>query len=696
MDFRHNSSRLKLPASLLGGGMVGLLIAAYPYLAVWRPGEFGHLRAYLLEMIMNGLGRVLSVPAMRGLHSPVGIVFLFILLGMALGVLAGMFRKRDLSLFRALIFSISGALALFSLSFLVAWSKTLFFYPSSTILSLSGVIALAVSALVSVLLGFFLYFVLKQKRTISMIAIALIFSVSASAFLFPLRSSSAAPAQPPSQVIVIGIDAANWGVMMPLAQQGKLPNIQRMIKEGTYGDLRATLGIESPVIWTSIATGVRKEKHGIRGFVIRRKDTGELLPISVSDRNVDSLWDIASRNGKTTDVVSWYGSWPAEEVRGCYVSARLGFKDLGMRVYPPQRLAEIENVLLPDTSLNTSSLTRIGVHLLAEDKPDLALIYFWNLDYQQHHLWKYHAARRGSWLVPWVVGSLPPEKIAELGNTIEEEYIRMDGAIGDLIHEARDRAAVFIVSDHGMGLARGPVTFNLRLLLEKLGWFSFLPGSLAADWTKTLVFDATQDLGPRYLSRDFMLNVRKGSPLQRTPELYPPADFLQKVQKTLVDLRTVSGQKVFGKIRRTKDAASGLDKIVVWPNLRLSPEGEIMIGADRLRVKSIIDFEGLSGMHRLEGMFLAKGPGIKPGYRVKDASILDITPTVLYFLGLPQARDMEGRLLTSIIDPAYLRGNPARWISTHESGRPRKIRIQEKSAADEKALEMLRTLGYIR
>lgn len=695
MNSRIKAYRFRLPASLLGGGMVGLLMAAYPYLPVWSPGELGHLRAYLLEMIMSVLGRVLSVPAMRGLHSPAGIVFLFILLGMALGVLAGLVRKRDQSLFRTLIFSIAGASALFSLSFLVAWAKTLLFYPSSTMFSISGAIALAVSALVSGLLGFILFFVLKQNRTISLTVLALILLATASVFLLPQRSPSAGGTEAPSQVIVIGIDAAHWGVMMPLARQGRLPNVQRLLNEGTYGDLRATLKVESPVIWTSIATGVRMEKHGIRGFVIRRKDTGELLPISVSYRQVDALWDIASRHGKTTDVVGWFGSWPAEEVRGCYVSVRLGFKDLGMRVYPPQRLAEIESLLPPETSLDTSSLTRIGVHLLAEDKPDLAMIYFWSLDPLQHQLWKFHAARLGSGLVPWVVGSPPPQKVDTLGSKIENEYVRMDGVIGDLIRAAQDRAAVFILSDHGMGLGRGPVTFNLQLLLEKLGWFFLQPDSQAVDWTRTLVFDATQHLQPRYLSHDFMLNVRKGSPLQRTPALFPPADFLQKVQKTLTDLRTLSGEKVLRKIQRSKDAASGLDKIVVWPNLRLSPEDEIAIGADKVRVESILSSEGLSGMHRLEGMFLAKGPGIKSGYRVKDASILDITPTVLYFLGLPQARDMEGRLLTSIIDPAYLRKNPVRWISSHESGRPRKIQIQEKSTADEKTLEMLRTLGYI-
>jgi len=696
MDFRLKGSGLKLPASLLGGGFVGLLIAAYPYLPIWRPGEFGHLRAYVLEMIMLAAGRVLSVSSMRGLHSPAGIVILLILMGMVLGLAAGVLRRKGLALFRTFIFSVAVASAFFSLSFLVAWSKTLLFYPSSTVFSLSGLIALAVAALISGLVGFILFFVLKQNKAISLIIIVLLLSVSSLSFLFPHGSATSAPAGRPSQVIVIGIDAAHWGVMLPLARQGKLPNIQRLLKAGTYGDLRSILKIQSPVIWTSIATGVRKEKHGIRGFVVRRRDTGEVFPISVSYRSVDAVWDIASHQEKTTDVVNWYGSWPAEEIQGCFVSNRIGFKGLGMKVYPPQRLDEIENLLVPDTSPGLSSVTRIAAHLLKEDTPDLTMVYYSSLDALQHRFWKFHAARAGSWLLPLVLNSPPPQQVAELGSKIEEEYIRMDKAIGDLVQAARNGAAVFILSDHGMGLARGPVTFNLRLLLEKLGWFFSQPDSQATDWTKTLVFDATQRVLPRYLSRDFMLNIRKESPLVRQPELYPRTEFLIKVQKTLTDLRTLSGEKVFGKIRRTRDAVSGLDKIVVWPNLRLKPEDEVEVGAERLRVASIINSGGLSGMHRLEGMLLACGPGIKSGYRLKDASILDITPTILYFLGLPQAKDMEGRLLTSIIDPAYFRSNPVRWVASHESGKPRMIQIQEKSGADEKALEVHRSLGYIR
>jgi len=469
LDPKIRQTRFTLPATLLGGGLVGLLIAVFPYWPFWQFGEFGHLRAYLLEMVYKVLCQVLPIPAMRAIHSPAGVILAFVLMGMALALAAALFAKKGRSPFRVFVISIAGAVSLFSLAFLVAWGKTLFFYPFKTIFSLWGALWLAASAVLSAFLGLLIYFLLKLNRAVSLIVLGLVVLAAVSSLVLRPSPPPAAATEPPRQVLVIGLDAANWEVMMPLLRQGRLPNIRRLMEEGTWGDLRSTLKIDSPVIWTSIATGVRQAKHGIQGFAVRRKDTGEMVPISVSFRKVDALWDIAGRNRKKTDVVTWYGSWPAEEVRGCFVSTRIGFKGLGMRVYPVERLEEIE-ALGPLSALpNAPAIARIGLHLLQKDAPDLALFYFPHLDGKQHTFWKYYAARQGSWVARLMSGRIPPEKVVELGGRIEEEYIRMDGIVGDLVGAALDKAAVFIVSDHGMGTARGSVIFSLPVLLEKMG-----------------------------------------------------------------------------------------------------------------------------------------------------------------------------------------------------------------------------------
>jgi len=67
------------------------------------------------------------------------------------------------------------------------------------------------------------------------------------------------------------------------------------------------------------------------------------------------------------------------------------------------------------------------------------------------------------------------------------------------------------------------------------------------------------------------------------------------------------------------------------------------------------------------GVLLVAGPGIRPGAVPSSASVLDVAPTILYLMGLPVARDMEGRVLTEILEPAFARDNPVTFIPSYES-----------------------------
>jgi hypothetical protein len=68
-----------------------------------------------------------------------------------------------------------------------------------------------------------------------------------------------------------------------------------------------------------------------------------------------------------------------------------------------------------------------------------------------------------------------------------------------------------------------------------------------------------------------------------------------------------------------------------------------------------------------DGVFLAAGAGIRPGSTPVNATLLDVAPTLLYLMGLPVARDMEGRILTEILDPAFAQDNPLTFIPSYES-----------------------------
>jgi hypothetical protein len=58
---------------------------------------------------------------------------------------------------------------------------------------------------------------------------------------------------------------------------------------------------------------------------------------------------------------------------------------------------------------------------------------------------------------------------------------------------------------------------------------------------------------------------------------------------------------------------------------------------------------------------------VKAGGLLHSASVLDVAPTILYLMGLPVARDMEGRVLTEIVEEEFARAHPLTFIPSYES-----------------------------
>jgi hypothetical protein len=57
---------------------------------------------------------------------------------------------------------------------------------------------------------------------------------------------------------------------------------------------------------------------------------------------------------------------------------------------------------------------------------------------------------------------------------------------------------------------------------------------------------------------------------------------------------------------------------------------------------------------------VAKAPSLR------RASVVDVTPTVLYFLGLSIGRDMDGFARTDLFQPSFTQERPITFIPTYE------------------------------
>jgi hypothetical protein len=74
----------------------------------------------------------------------------------------------------------------------------------------------------------------------------------------------------------------------------------------------------------------------------------------------------------------------------------------------------------------------------------------------------------------------------------------------------------------------------------------------------------------------------------------------------------------------------------------------------------------ISGSHERapDGFLLAYGSAVSPG-RPARASLVDVTPTILYYLGLPVGRDMDGFARTDLFRPTFTASRPVTFIPTY-------------------------------
>ena len=63
---------------------------------------------------------------------------------------------------------------------------------------------------------------------------------------------------------------------------------------------------------------------------------------------------------------------------------------------------------------------------------------------------------------------------------------------------------------------------------------------------------------------------------------------------------------------------------------------------------------------------MAYGASVAEVRQLRRASIVDVVPTVLYFLGLPIGRDMDGYARTDLFQPAFTDERPITFIPTYE------------------------------
>jgi predicted AlkP superfamily phosphohydrolase/phosphomutase len=550
-------------------------------------------------------------------------------------------------------------------------------------------------------------------------------------------ASTHLPPKEKYKVMFVGFDAASWAYMRPLMDAGDLPNLKRLAEEGVSGTLRSTLPpIESPKVWTTVATGMRPATHGIHGFTQRMPDSDELVPVSNDMRKAAAFWEIASQQGLEVDVLSWYVTWPAQVINGVFVSDRLLFPQAGATVFPTaleevihgydeSYLASRDEILKrltpypynPDFSSSTPSSPNFfkdehmsileysyrkdmvtfeaAMELLSARQPDIFAVYFEGIDRASHRFIRSGFARRHPWLSAKLYPDLDSEELTLFGEVLRQTYMQADEWLGELVAMVDDKTAVLVASDHGFGLRKlWEIHLYLDELLDFVGYLSHeSPQSKDVVWGDTKLYD-----GYRAFRKPgkVMVNL-SGRESHGVVEQGDVRALLEDARDVLSGLRCRSGDAVFNSVKITSGAgqkSSSGDLEVEFNEACLADTVEYR--GEAFPVSGFTKAEWMPGNHRIDGMFIGYGGPFKRGAEVHCAGVRDISPTILKLAGIPPSRVMDGRPLDRAFRASSRKNLVRGLVGAYDKEEFAGAQELESTPADSVIMHQLKALGYIK
>lgn len=506
--------------------------------------------------------------------------------------------------------------------------------------------------------------------------------------LASLSCSGGEKSQPIHPFILFGVDGADWEVIEWMWDQDRLPRLKRLADRGVSAPLD-TFHHASPVIWTTVATGVMPEVHGITEFVVPTGQGDQ--PVASTLRRVPALWNMVTASGGRAAVIGWWASWPVEEVNGVIISDR-AVHEIPDRVWPPERLAafeaELERLRSKERESTPPSIFegdrivgRMAVALAKEDF-NLMLLYLRGVDISCHHYWRAFEPEA-------FPGAKPLELEAER-ELIAREYELVDRTLGELLDEVGSGVNVILMSDHGFDATDGETThirLNFDTVLEHLGFLTKSGGDV--DFARSELYSYASPERSLVKKIRFALAGRGEGGKVKEDER---ATVRYRLEAALETITYRGGAPVFAVRDATKrEARQGADfSVEVLTDGARKP---LEVGGAPLR-GAIRSINRLSGTHgrKTPGIFIGAGPDIDPRARPEDLRVIDVPPTVLYAIGLPVAEDFAGRTRTEIFSESFLAAHPLQMIPTW--GKP--IEGENRaSAVDEELVDQLRALGYI-
>lgn len=478
---------------------------------------------------------------------------------------------------------------------------------------------------------------------------------------------------------MIGLDGATFSLLRPLSEQGVIPFLTGLIRQGTVARLMSTRNPLTPPAWTSMTTGRSPEVHGIYDFLrpAYLADGGVYLKVNDRrDNHAETIFSMVNRSGLRATALNFYGHAPAPAIDGYVVSGFVPWKHLRHGIHPPELFAKLkaaENFDYRDLGMDIgeekkvvqgldateyeewielqnvrdAAWTEVTCRLMAEDRTELTALVLDGPDKIQHLFWRY--------LDPDCHAGPPGPETDRVRALATDFYARMDANIRRMVEAAGPDTNVILTSDHGFG----PTTeiFYVNEWLARKGYLTWANatedtrGQLTADkirdhlgmvdWRRTVAFCPTPSSNAIFIKPD------PGNGIGVTPDGY--LDFALKLRAELLEWQDpATGTPVVVGAEMNKMRGTGFVEPCPDITLKLRDGGFVSILASDTVVKPrpLAD-----GTHRPDGIFIGHGPAFRRDEHLDPLNLLDIAPLILTLLGLPVPRDLEGRVPVEALEP---------------------------------------------
>jgi predicted AlkP superfamily phosphohydrolase/phosphomutase len=531
-----------------------------------------------------------------------------------------------------------------------------------------------------------------------------------------------------ARVVLIGLDGGTFATLDALMEEGDMPFLKQFLASGVRGKLLSVIPPLTPPGWASLITGRTPGNHGVMDFFrFESSDSHYIRLVDSRDVKCETLWSMINRQGLRATVLNFPLMTPPRPLAGNMVPGWAPGRYLHRLCFPREIYDKIKTVsgfnakeLAMDPKIEGKAIEgssreeyedwihfhirrekqwlAILRYLMQEDPCDLTAMLFDGVDKLQHLLWRF--------IDPRYMPTHPSAWEQKIRELCLDYFRQLDGLIAEIVAMAGPEASIFLASDHGFG----PSTevFYINTWLHRQGYLTWAAdasedtseaGRLGLgmigrspsmiDWSRTTAYALTPSSNGIHIA---VAGQRGQQGIDSTAYESVRAMLMERLCQ-LTDPET--GGRVVTQVWTREEAFQGAQREMA-PDLTLSLRdgGFVSILKSHVVLKPRPE---VVGTHRPQGIFMAKGPEIRRALSLPALSITDVAPTLLYTLGLPIPKDLEGHVAEQIFEPAALQARPIRLSEPTcvPEAFPAWPDHQEDKDGEAQVLARLKNLGYV-